>query len=503
MTKTEVIKQGYWPEWFLKGLVSEVPDLSISSKEKLKWLCSIHGEYEHDINSHLRGRGCPICGKLEAAKKIAKSRKDLKEIPEWFYEEVKESPDFNLFSNKEFDYGSKYRFICSIHGEYLQTVSHYLQGHKCPKCGRENSKSSLTRREKNPFSEEFLNTLTDECRDKVENGEIKTHDYADFKCNVHGVYTTKLYQALSGQGCPKCLDRGYRSYREIKICNFLREAGIDFIANYRRLISDGKALEIDIYIPSYNIAFEFNGYYWHHSASFGKPKNYHKLKTELCLKKGIKLYHLWEDCSDELCLSFVKAKLGLCERVYARKCEIREWNNGGFLAINHVDGNCNSVKRWGLFYKGKPYAAISLRFIERGVPEIGRYCTLAGYEVVGGYSRLLKHMIRFLKEKGNKSLFTYCNRDLSPDPYDNFYFNHGFKFLGECSLIMKYYIPKDIEINGIKIDKGVYSRQKFQKHKLMEIMNIDRSDKTEVELAESLGIFPVYNSGNFKYELKL
>lgn len=51
--------------------------------------------------------------------------------------------------------------------------------------------------------------------------------------------------------------------------------------------------ELDIYIPSLQIAFEFNGIYWH-SQKF-KNKDYHLNKLKLCNDKQIALYYIWED----------------------------------------------------------------------------------------------------------------------------------------------------------------------------------------------------------------
>ena len=63
-----------------------------------------------------------------------------------------------------------------------------------------------------------------------------------------------------------------------------------FEQNNRSLI---KPYELDIYIPSLNIAFEFNGDYWH-SLEQNPDKNYHLNKTKLCEERGIKLIHISE-----------------------------------------------------------------------------------------------------------------------------------------------------------------------------------------------------------------
>lgn len=64
----------------------------------------------------------------------------------------------------------------------------------------------------------------------------------------------------------------------------------EIIYNNRTIIPP---YELDIYLPEINIAFEFNGIYWHNN--FHKPDNYHTKKLIDCEKKNIKLIHIWED----------------------------------------------------------------------------------------------------------------------------------------------------------------------------------------------------------------
>ena len=51
--------------------------------------------------------------------------------------------------------------------------------------------------------------------------------------------------------------------------------------------------ELDIYLPEKNIAFEFNGMYWH-SINY-KDKFYHQRKTLLCYAQNVQLIHIWEN----------------------------------------------------------------------------------------------------------------------------------------------------------------------------------------------------------------
>lgn len=51
--------------------------------------------------------------------------------------------------------------------------------------------------------------------------------------------------------------------------------------------------ELDIYVPSKNVAFEMNGLYQH--SDIFKKRRYHALKTRSCEKAGIHLFHIFED----------------------------------------------------------------------------------------------------------------------------------------------------------------------------------------------------------------
>ena len=124
---------------------------------------------------------------------------------------------------------------------------------------------------------------------------------------------------------------------------------LDFIKDLttEKIISNDKSIinpyELDIYIPSKNLAFEFDGIYYH-SNQF-KDKMYHYNKTKLCEEKGIRLIHVFEDdwrFKQNIVKSMIKSSLGIYDRkIFARKCEIKnilvsEYRN--FMNENHLQG---------------------------------------------------------------------------------------------------------------------------------------------------------------------
>lgn len=330
---------------------------------------------------------------------------------------------------------------------------------------------------------------------------VNSSEYVKYKvkCKSCGsVFDTTFSTGFSVKcSCKKVWQ--WRSKREERIAQWLEESGIRVIRNCRTLIKTitGQPMELDLYLPDLNIAFEFNGYQFHCSSlsEWAKPKTYHQRKTDECLSKGVKLYHIWEDTPDYLCDSIVRSKVGLSSRVYARECNLTELPDGWFTS-RHVDGDCLSQIRYGLSYNGSIVCGISFRF-SNGYAEIARYSNEVGMTVVGGYSKLLAHTIPILRERGYKELISFCNRDLSPDVNSSVYKKLGFEYAG-VHLSYKYYDQKRT--------KEIIPRQKMTKKHLTSVldsMGVNHEGMTEEDMAKLLGFARVYNSGTFKFVKKL
>lgn len=177
--------------------------------------------------------------------------------------------------------------ICPTHGDIWLKPFQILRNCCCPKCREEKlSKLKIT-------NEQFIEKGT-----KIHNGKYvynKTEYNGIFEkvciiCPIHGEFWQEASSHLSGCGCPKCVGLVSKAEEEIKQF-ILENFNIEILSNNRDILSDGK--ELDIYIPSLKVAFEYNGMIWH-SERFGRNKDYHLNKTIDCLKQGIKLYHIYE-----------------------------------------------------------------------------------------------------------------------------------------------------------------------------------------------------------------
>jgi len=285
------------------------------------------------------------------------------------------------------------------------------------------------------------------------------------------------------------------------------ELKINVLPNYRDLIKNketGKWFEVDIYSQEFKCAFEFNGLYTHslgdHTRKNGYrlniTKNYHKLKTEAALDIGVKLYHMWENVNPEIIKSKISTVLGKTPKHYfARKLKFEGINNSDaniFYGFTHTQGSCLLFKSFGLFLEKELLATISFRVIDKSTLEIARFSTQLNTHIVGGFSKLFKNSIKFIKKEypAIKKIVTYADRDWSPDYKQTVYNKQGFIFLGDTGPSLFY---TDF--------KKLYSRQHFQKYKLKEMFPATYNENlTEQQILALNKIYPIYNSGNWKFE---
>lgn len=101
----------------------------IKSIEKVCIICPEHGEFWQTPHMHLKGAGCPKCGR----KRTVASRKLSNDI---FIERARKIHGYKYdYSKVECNGGhNKVCIICPEHGEFWQTPSKHLFGRGCPVC---------------------------------------------------------------------------------------------------------------------------------------------------------------------------------------------------------------------------------------------------------------------------------------------------------------------------------------------------------------------------------
>ena len=279
------------------------------------------------------------------------------------------------------------------------------------------------------------------------------------------------------------------SYYETLIGQFLTNLGISYIENTRKIISPK---ELDFYIPSHNLAIEFNGLHWHSELLGKKDSKYHLNKTELCKEKGIRLIHIFQDEWDnnaEIVKSIISNALRKTEnKIYARKCTIKELSNSNyadFLNANHLQGLSNGTNlRLGLYYLDELVSAMSFNTTKQGT-ELSRFVNKINCNVVGAANKLFLHA---RKNYNLPNLYTYSDRRYFSG---KIYKELGFKFDSYTTPSYHYFISANKR----------YDRTHFMKHKLEKLLDTYDSSLTEFENMKANGYDRIWDCGHTKWIL--
>ena len=449
-------------------------------------ICPIHGKFEQRPTVHLRknGKGCPKC--------CVNYKKSLEDYLKVFNNIHGDKYDYSLVNNIN-NGQSMIDIICPLHGIFKQRAILHYRGHGCKFCA--NKENGLNHRiSVENFIEKSVkihgDTFDYSLIKEIENVQIGV----PIKCKEHNeIFYQRPDNHMNGKnGCKKCKCMGI-SHLEKEMINFVKENYSNNIKeNVRNIITP---YELDIYLPDLKLAFEFNGLYWH--SELYKDKNYHLNKTEQCEEIGIHLVHIYEDdwiYKQEVVKSRILNLLGKSKKVYARKTEIKEVSykdSKEFLEQNHIQGNCMSKIRFGLYYQDELVSLMTFGKLRKclgnknkeGSFELLRFCNKINTNVVGGASKLFKYFI------GNycpKDVISYADRSWTMNNGQTLYDKLGF----DLDSISK---PNYFYINNIK-----ENRFKYRKDKLIE----DGFDEnmSEREIMTERKIYRIYNSGQLKYK---
>lgn len=287
-------------------------------------------------------------------------------------------------------------------------------------------------------------------------------------------------------------DKSCRSQIQSKIAKSLEVDNL--VVNSRSIIPP---YELDIFLPDYNLAIEYDGLFFHSRGlhkhkMFNTPdydKKYHLKKTEMCEALGIQLFHIFESDDLDIWFSMINNKLGLNKKIYARKCIIKELNYNeisDFLNENHLQKSTVSKINLGLFYNDKLVQVMTFgkpRFNKNYEYELIRLCTLKYCSVIGGASKLFKY---FLDNYKPKSIISYANRRFSKG---SIYKTLGFEFIENTE-------PNYFYFKYLKL----LARHQFQKHKLKEKLEIFDPSLSESANMMLNGYRIIYDCGNMKFQ---
>ena len=302
-------------------------------------------------------------------------------------------------------------------------------------------------------------------------------------------YTVRKY--LTQHNLTDVVSRRKQSSPERMIVEYLQTLGITCQLNDRSIIGPK---HLDIYIPQYNLAIEYDGIFYH-SELQGRGRRYHSDKTVACNKAGVRLIHVfsseWE-MKRSLVLSRIANAVSQCESYFARKGTIRELTTAetrAFFDASHIQGYVAASVCYGMFFGENLIAAMSFgisRFNSKYQWELLRYSSKVGTRVVGGASRLFQW---FVKQHQPFGVISYCDLRWGTG---NMYEKIGFTYM-HTSPPNYYYFKRSSDTNRL------LSRQVFQKHKLAAKLDTFDPNMTEWENMVANGYDRIWDCGNSVY----
>jgi uncharacterized protein YcgL (UPF0745 family) len=94
--------------------------------------CPEHDDFSQIPDSHLSGRGCPVCGKNEKSKKQRSTKEEFVERVKKVHEEKGYTYEKFIYVNNK----TKGTITCPKHGDFSQIPHNHLGGSGCPNCGK-------------------------------------------------------------------------------------------------------------------------------------------------------------------------------------------------------------------------------------------------------------------------------------------------------------------------------------------------------------------------------
>lgn len=462
----------------------------INNSTKVCIICPIHGEFWQTPNSHLNGRGCRKCG-------IENRTLNQRSNDEEFIEKSK------FVHGDTFDY-SKVKYVtnktpviisCKIHGDFIQTPTHHLNGEGCPKC------KYITISKKQLLSTDVILSRFIETHgayydySKVEYNGIDTK--VCIICPKHGEFWQEPWAHINGCGCPKCAST--LSINETELLGTIKQwIGNDNVKERVRNLFDDKK-EYDIVIPSHKLCIEYNGLYWHSDKFERIKKNYHLEKTISCDNNGYRLIHIFEDeyiYHKDIVLSKIKNILGINDglvKINARNCSVNEINSEiakAFLEKNHIQGYVNSTVHFGLFFNNSIIGVMSFKKESKKENkwELTRFAVDINLVVRGGGGKLFTHFIRNYDPDSVKS---FADRRWSVDNENNLYSKLGFVLEETLRPDYKYFNSRSSDLQRIH----KFNCRKERLHKKYGLP----MTMTEKEMTNELKFYRIYDCGLFKY----
>ena len=164
---------------------------------KVEIICPEHGSFFQSPHGHLKGQGCPKCGKASRVRKRTSTC-------DKFIERSKDiHGDRYDYSKVEYvNSRTKVLIVCPVHGEFYQTPNGHLNGYGCIECARDGfrEKFAMSKDEFIKRSQEIHDNKYDYSNVEYVNNSTKVC----IICPEHGKFYQTPMSHLAGSRCYEC-----------------------------------------------------------------------------------------------------------------------------------------------------------------------------------------------------------------------------------------------------------------------------------------------------------
>ena len=368
----------------------ELLDDYINAHANLKWKCNV---CNHTFcNSYYKictlKTICPECRKKRISRRIKDFSAIVKEI---------EKESYTYVSGEYKNNRSNLKLLCAEqHPVTMSWFDWWTMGYRCSTCNKIQKENELKEYMAKYLAENGVKLLN--VVDKFKRGRLGIDYLLEIECKKkHITQTNWSYLYYLKRFCSKC--RAKTNKPEKEILEFLVNIGIE-VDQHNKDILNGK--ELDLYLPEYHTAIEYNGLYWHSDCCVSDRYRHFK-KQEVCLRKNIDLITIWQgewETRKEAVKNIILKRLHKVQKIKLKKCTIEEIDYieaHKFMEDNHVFSILESDKSIALKNNdGKLLSVLSYVNAE-SVVQVAQFCDLIGYQVCGSFSKILTELIELEK----------------------------------------------------------------------------------------------------------
>lgn len=237
------------------------------SAVKIWWVCSeCNTEWESAISNRTNGHGCPVCRNQKFAESYRKGR--LKKVGSFADAYPHMAAEWHPTKNgslkpEDFSFGSSKAiwWQCANGHEWQATISARTTFNTgCSICSGRTVDRGVN---------DIVTTHPEIAAEwhPTKNGDLKPSDFkigSDkivwWKCSRGHEWKTNIYHRQE-TGCPECIKEKFTSFPEQTIMYYVSQSFSDVRNRY--ILNN--AVEIDIFIPEFSIAIEYDGSRFHNS----------------------------------------------------------------------------------------------------------------------------------------------------------------------------------------------------------------------------------------------